>query len=61
MLDQAVTNTGRAPQQALVDAGYCSEGNLTAAAQRHAEGGTNTLIAVGRLKHGQTHPGPRAA
>jgi hypothetical protein len=56
MLDQAVGNTGRAPQQALVDAGYCSEGNLTAAAQRHADGGTDTLIAVGRLKHRQTPP-----
>jgi hypothetical protein len=59
MLDQAATNTGRAPQQGpgrrrILQRG--SEGNLTAAAQRHAEGGTDTLIAVGRLKPGQTPP-----
>ncbi len=33
MMEQARRNTGRAPKQALADAGYCWEANLEAAAQ----------------------------
>jgi Transposase DDE domain len=40
----------------VVDAGYCSETNLAAAAQRLAEHGTDTLMATGRLKHGEHIP-----
>jgi hypothetical protein len=53
MLDQALQNTGQAPAQALADAGYCSEDNLAAAAARQARTSTDTLIATGRLRHGQ--------
>jgi transposase len=59
MLDQAQANTGVAPAQAIVDAGYCSEENLAAAAGRLAERGTEVLIATGRLKHGEVAPAPR--
>ena len=59
MLDQAQANTGVAPGQALVDAGYCSEGNLVAAADRLAEHGTEVLMATGRLKHGEVAATPR--
>ena len=59
MLDQAQHNTGVAPGQALVDAGYCSEGNLAAAADRFAEHGTEVLMATGRLKHGDVPATPR--
>src|SRR5512135_95013 len=58
-LDQARHNTGVAPGQALVDAGYCSEGNLAAAADRLAEHGTEVLMATGRLKHGDVPATPR--
>jgi transposase/cytochrome c5 len=56
MLDQAEANTATAPRQALVDAGYCSEQNLTAAAARKAAKGTETFMATGRLKHGENVP-----
>lgn len=56
MLDQAAANTGQAPEQAVIDAGYCSEANLAAAEGRQAEHGTDTLIATGRLKHDQPAP-----
>ena len=59
MLDQTQHNTGVAPGQALVDAGYCSEGNLAAAADRLAEHGTEVLMATGRLKHGDVPATPR--
>ena len=56
MLDQAQANMGAAPEQVLADAGYCSEANLAASAEREREHGTEVLIAAGRLKHGQTQP-----
>jgi transposase len=60
MLDQAAANTGIHPAQALVDAGYCSEANLRAAATRHADHGTETFMATGRLGHDeQIPPAPR--
>ena len=60
MLDQCAANTGAHPAQALLDAGYCSEANLAAAAQRQAEHGTETFMATGRLSHDeQVPPAPR--
>jgi hypothetical protein len=60
MLDQAEANTGTAPGEALVDAGYCSAENLTAAEARRAAKGTETFMATGRLKHGEhIPPAPR--
>lgn len=60
MMTQARRNTGRAPKQALADAGYCSEANLLDAATRTAQEGTEFLIATGRLGHDETRaPAPR--
>jgi transposase len=60
MLDQAAANTGIHPAQALVDAGYCSDDNLQAAAARQAEHATTTFMATGRLAHDeQVPPAPR--
>jgi transposase len=60
MLDQAAANTGIHPAQALVDAGYCSDDNLQAAATRQTEHGTTTFMATGRLAHDeQVPPAPR--
>jgi transposase len=60
MLDQSAVNTGAHPRHALVDAGYCSEANLEAAAKRQAEHGTQTFMATGRLRHDeQVTPTPR--
>ena len=60
MLDQSAANTGTHPKQAVVDAGYCSEDNLDAAAARHEEHGTDTFMATGRLHHDeQIPPAPR--
>jgi transposase len=60
MLEQSAANTGIHPDQALVDAGYCSDANLHAAAQRQAEYGTETFMATGRLAHDeQVPPAPR--
>jgi transposase len=60
MLDQSAANTGTHPKQAVVDAGYCSEDNLDAAAARHNEHGTDTFMATGRLHHDeQVPPAPR--
>jgi transposase len=60
MLDQTAANTGLHPKQALVDAGYCSDDNLAAAANRQAEHGTTTFMATGRLAHDeQIPPAPR--
>ncbi|MEZ0114501.1 cytochrome c5 [Catenulispora sp. EB89] len=51
ILDQSAANTGTHPKQALVDAGYCSEANLTAAAARKEDHGTDTFMATSRLAH----------
>jgi transposase len=60
MMDQSATNTGVHPAQALVDAGYCCDANLEAAAQRQADHGTETFMATGRLAHDeQVPPAPR--
>jgi transposase len=60
MLEQAVANTGTHPRVALVDAGYCSDANLEAAAARQATCGTTTFMATGRLAHDeQVPPAPR--
>ena len=60
MLDQSAANTGIHPRQALVDAGYCSEANLAAAAVRKDEHGTDTFMATGRLAHDEkVSPAPR--
>jgi transposase len=60
MLDQSAANTGTHPKQALVDAGYCSDDNLDAAAARQEEHGTETFMATGRLHHDeQVPPAPR--
>ena len=60
MMDRARRNTGRAPKQALADAGYCSQTNLEAAAKFTALDGTEFLIAPGRLGHDEVgEPAPR--
>lgn len=51
LLDDTITHCGT-PRQVLADAGYFSEDNLNAAAER----GVDALIATGRLKHNQTPP-----
>jgi transposase len=56
MLDQSAENTGAHPRQAVVDAGYCSDANLGAAAARQANHGTETLMATGRLRHDEQVP-----
>jgi transposase len=56
MLDQSAANTGIHARQVLVDAGYCSEANLEAAAERKAEHGTDTFMATGRLAHDEQVP-----
>jgi transposase len=56
MTGQVSTNTGSAPKQLLADAGYCSEANLTAAAEITEKTGTEFLIATGRLGHDETVP-----
>lgn len=56
MLEQAAANTGVHPKQALVDAGYCSDANLLAAAARQAEHATTTFMATGRLAHEEKLP-----
>ena len=48
-LDEAEANCGTRPRQGLADAGYFSEDNVAAAAER----GIDALIATGRLKHGE--------
>jgi transposase len=56
MLDQSAANTGIHARQVLVDAGYCSEANLTAAAERKTLHGTDTFMATGRLAHDEQVP-----
>jgi len=59
-MEQARRNTGRAPKQALADAGYCSETNLEAATKLTDQHGTEFLIATGRLSHDEAvEPAPR--
>lgn len=52
MVDETIANCGRAPRQVLADAGYFSEDNVAAAADR----GVDAFIATGRLRHGETPP-----
>lgn len=60
MMDQSAANTGTHPKQAVVDAGYCSDDNLDAAAARQQAHGTETFMATGRLHHDeQVPPAPR--
>jgi transposase len=60
MLDQSAANIGVHPEQAVVDAGYCSDANLQAAAARQVAHGTETLMATGRLPHDErVAPAPR--
>ena len=56
MTEQAAANTGRIPGQVLVDAGYCSAGNLDAATDYAAEHGTEFYIATGRHHRGDPPP-----
>ena len=65
MVEQVEANAGRRPEQLSADAGYCSEENLAALAERDIDG----YVATGRQKHGassptsdeQTNRAPRAA
>ena len=60
MMAQARRNTGRAPQQAMADAGYSSDANLEAAVELTEQDGTEFLIAPGRLGHDDVvEPAPR--
>jgi len=56
MTEQATANTGRAPNQVLADAGYCSQDNLDQASEMTAATGTEFLIATGRTKHDDPLP-----
>ena len=56
MTEQTTANTGRAPQQVLADAGYCSADNLAQAAEMSATTGTEFFIATGRTKHDDPTP-----
>lgn len=56
MMDQSAANTGTHPAQAVVDAGYCSDDNLAAAAARQQQHGTETFMATGRLAHDEQIP-----
>jgi transposase len=52
LVDQIKDNTGRLPRRLLTDAGYCSDENLAALADR----GIDAYIAVGREHHGVSAP-----
>ena len=52
MVDETIANCGAAPGQVLADAGYFSEGNVVAAAERHVD----AFIATGGLEHNETPP-----
>lgn len=52
MIDEVIANCGAKPRQLLADAGYFSEDNVKAAAEREVD----ALIATGRLKHHETPP-----
>ena len=47
LIDAARNNLGRRPKEASADAGYCSEANLAALAER----GITAYLATGRAKH----------
>ena len=47
LIDGIKDNLGRKPKEASADAGYCSEANLAALAEREV----NAYIAIGRAKH----------
>jgi transposase len=56
LVDQIKDNTGRLPRRLLADAGYCSDENLAALAER----GIDAYVAVGREHHGVSAlPSPR--
>ncbi|MCW2286816.1 hypothetical protein M2323_004621 [Rhodoblastus acidophilus] len=46
LVDQAIANFGRKPREVSADAGYCSEANLAALAERKVE----AYVATGRAK-----------
>jgi IS5 family transposase len=52
MVDQVEANVGQRPEQLSADAGYCSEENLAALAERGIDG----YVATGRQKHGTSSP-----
>ncbi len=52
MVDDTIANCGAVPGQVLADAGYFSESNVAAAAERDVD----AYIATGRLKHNETPP-----
>ena len=52
LLDATIANCGQTPREFLADAGYFSEDNANAAAERAVD----ALIATGRLKHHETPP-----
>ena len=54
LVDQITANTGRSPRRLLADAGYASDDNLSALAER----GIDAYIALGRDRHGATPPPP---
>lgn len=58
MTEQTRNNTGKAPSEVLADAGYCSEDNLSQAAEVSAQTGTEFFIAPGRNKHDDPAPVP---
>lgn len=58
MTEQTRANTGRDPKQVVADAGYCSEQNLTDAAEITQQTGTEFLVATGRRSRDE--PVPRA-
>jgi transposase len=58
MTQQTAANTGQAPGEVVVDAGYCSADNLDQAADYAAEHGTQFYIATGR--HRRDDPPPVA-
>ena len=47
LLDRIKDNLGHQPKEASADAGYCSEANLAALAER----GVSAYLATGRAKH----------
>ena len=47
LIDEIENNLGRTPKEASADAGYCSESNLAALAERHV----SAYVATGRAKH----------
>ena len=56
MTAQTTANLGRAPEQVIADAGYCSAGNLEQAEQFTATHGTEFYIATGRQHHDDPAP-----